>query len=423
MEGAELKPPWMSSSSSDESDSDGSNQGILIMLKDDGAFVQYGAAAADESQCRKGNSRPPRQEDPTLRGFQGTWNFDGEELILASDRPQAETDENGDKGQQQLLGHDTMFSGTVSIAQINENLADDSLPTELIEGSDGRRNVLGQNLAPTDDVFLSVRSGDIGIGKFMYSKNHPSFFEKPNAPIYQSQRIGTFQLRQIMGVLNAFNPGPTDDDTKVEPKFQPADFYGKKFLLTSEPIQMKRAKPKLTWSKRAGMYVKEADKDAEIIDQQPFDLRAMPIEFFRNNTFQAEGAGKILRGRFALEGSAKDKLWFAVSLFGAGRSAPGSVYSEGPGLTHEDERSYIGDIALWERGRVNEGKGIDGKEEEDAARAIFVEGAITVGQDMGTDTRAIPVARFTMREILDPNQISNLDKDHQHDENVDSIFE
>ena len=321
--------------------------------------------------------------------------------------------------------HDTMFSGEVTLAQINEAPADDSLPTELLDDTCTNQQDANDNkLVQKEDIFLSIRNGIIGIGNFMYPRGHPSFFEKPNAPIFQPQHIGTFELRQMMGVLNAFNTDQ-NEDTVVEAKFRPDDFYGKTFLLTSEPIQMKRAKPKLKWSKRAGGYVKEKDGGASIVDQQPFDLRAMPIEFFQNNTFQAIGPGKILRGRFGLEGTAGDKLWFAVSLFGAGRSAPGSVYSEGPGLTHEDERSYIGDIELWERGKANEGgDGVSVEENyRSPTRAIFVGGAITVGQDMGTDTRAIPVATFTMREVIDRRRTSTTEEDYRGEDNGDSVFE
>ena len=417
--------------------------GILLMLRDDGSFVQYGAVSDDDVERRQRQSRSKgvrrwkrhgqKKEDlPMLQVFQGTWNFDGKELILASDRPQLNNDENGDDNedhhqqqQEQLLQvHDTMFSGEVSVTQINEALSDDSLPTDLFGDEEKDSNV--NTLAPKADMFLSVLNGVIGVGKFMYPKDHPSFFEKPNAPIFRPQQIGAFELRQLMGALNAFNTEQSEEDAKVEPRFQPEDFYGKKFLLTSEPIQMKRAKPKLKWSKRAGGYVKEKDAGVSIVDQQPFDLRVMPIEFFKNNTFQAIGSGKILRGRFGLEGSAQDKLWFAVSLFGAGRSAPGSVFSEGPGLTHEDERSYFGDIELWERSKANnEGEDESGatcidEESKSLDRAIFVEGAITVGQDMGTDTRAIPVARFTMREVIGSERSSNVDEDYRDEE---SIFE
>lgn len=402
-----------------DNNDDGNESGeVLLMLRDDGSFVQYGAVSDSDVERRQRQSRSKgvrrwkrygqEEEDPIVQVFQGTWNFDGKELILASDRPHIEKEGGnggGDGPQNQnqnhlLQVHDTMFSGEVSVTQINEALADDSLPTDVFEEEERDSNTL----APKDDIFLSVQNGVIGVGKYMYPKDHPSFFEKPNAPIFQPQQIGTFELRQMMGVLNAFNTDQPEEDAKVEPKFLPDDFYEKIFLLTSEPIQMKRAKPKIKWSKQAGGYVKEKDAGASIVDQQPFDLRVMPIEFFKNNTFQAIGSGKILRGRFGLEGSAQDKLWFAVSLFGAGRSAPGSVFSEGPGLTHEDERSYIGDIELWERGKANEGEDESGatcndEEDKGLARVMFVEGAITVGQDMGTDTRAIPVARFTMREV------------------------
>ena len=187
---------------------------------------------------------------------------------------------------------------------------------------------------------------------------------------------------------------------------------------------MKRAKPKLKWSKHAGGYIKKKNVGASIVDQQPFDLRVMSIEFFKNNTFQAIGSEKILRGRFGLEGSAQDKLWFAVSLFGAGWSATGLVFREGPGLTHEDERSYNGDVEWWERGKDGEGQDearVAGEEDDQSStRTIFVEGAITVGQDLGTDTRAIPVARFTMREMDNPEQTSIVDEEYRDEE---SIFE
>ena len=95
-------------------------------------------------------------------------------------------------------------------------------------------------------------------------------------------------------------------------------------------------------------------------------------------------------------------------------------------MTHEDERSYFGDIELWERSKANnEGEDESGatcidEESKSLDRAIFVEGAITVGQDMGTDTRAIPVARFTMREDIGSERRSNVDEDYRDEE---SIFE
>ena len=212
-------------------------KGILLMLRDDGSFVQYGAVSDDDVERRQSQSRSKdvrrwkrygrKEKDlPVLQVFQGTWNFDGKELILASDRPQVEANENGGgdgpQNQNHLLQvHDTMLSGEVSVTQINEAPADDSLPTNLFGDEENDSNAL----APKDDMFLSVQNGVIGI---MYPKDHPSFFERPNAPIFQPQQIGTFELRQMMGVLNAFNTDQSGDDAKVLPKFQPDEIFADK---------------------------------------------------------------------------------------------------------------------------------------------------------------------------------------------------
>ena len=198
--------------------------GILLMLRDDGSFVQYGAVSDNDVERRQSQSRRKgvqrwrsrgqEEKDLTiLQVFQGTWNFDGRELILASDRPHIEKEvgNSGDdspRNQNNLQQvHDTMFSGEVSVTQINESLIDDSLPTDLFEDEENDSNTL----APKADMFLSVQNGVIGVGKFMYPRDHPSFFEKPNAPIFQPQQIGTFELRQLMGVLNAFNTEQSEE--------------------------------------------------------------------------------------------------------------------------------------------------------------------------------------------------------------------
>ena len=88
-------------------------------------------------------------------------------------------------------------------------------------------------------------------------------------------------------------------------------------------------------------------------------------------------------------------------------------------------------VRVRERGKANnEGEDESGttstcidEEDKSPARAIFVEGAITVGKDMGTDTRAIPVARFTMREVIGSERNSNIDEDYRDEDNVDTIFE
>jgi hypothetical protein len=126
----------------------------------------------------------------------------------------------------------------------------------------------------------------------------------------------------------------------------------------------------------------------------------MPIQFFSNNTFQALAMNKILRGRFRI--NRNGKLSFDVSLFGSGRSAPGSVLSEGLGLTHEDKRSYLGLI----------------QESDDR---IFVDGSVVFGSDLGSDattTRPEPAGMFLLTETKNDDSIV-LDGD----ESLDSVFE
>ena len=73
-------------------------------------------------------------------------------------------------------------------------------------------------------------------------------------------------------------------------------------------------------------------------------------------------------------------LSFRVSLFGAGRSAPGSVYSEGRGISKDDERAYKGEIL------ENQMK-------------LFVTGSVLYGTDLGSDARPEPVGTFNLVEV------------------------
>mmetsp|Transcript_57138 Transcript_57138/g.170305 ORF Transcript_57138/g.170305 Transcript_57138/m.170305 type:complete len:109 (-) Transcript_57138:280-606(-) len=103
-----------------------------------------------------------------------------------------------------------------------------------------------------------------------------------------------------------------------------------------------------------------------------------------------------------------------------------ALSSEGPGLSHEDRRSYLGDIELlstdWNGGSTGVaggGKDDTSVDDSDGRRTIFVQGAITVGLDMGTDTRAIPVAQFTMREVKSSSDPFDSDTDSE----LESSFE
>jgi hypothetical protein len=140
-------------------------------------------------------------------------------------------------------------------------------------------------------------------------------------------------------------------------------------------------------------------RDDRTLEQSAVDIRAMPIEFYINNTFQALGINKILRGRFGILAQSEQQpehpqLWFQVSLFGAGRSAPGSVYSEGLGLVHEDKRLYIGEIT-----------------ESTVHVHLFAAGIVTYGSDLGSDARPEPVGRFQLLQTSGAEFSNALDDD------------
>ncbi|KAL3902091.1 MAG: hypothetical protein SGARI_005972, partial [Bacillariaceae sp.] len=163
--------------------------------------------------------------------------------------------------------------------------------------------------------------------------------------------------------------------------------------MTIEPLKQSKA--------RAAQFI-----------NQPVDIRSLPISFFANNTFCATGTNKILRGRYQVQvrqDGDSFELSMAVSLFGAGRSAPGSVYSEGLGLTHEDERTYIGTIQQ----QVLEAD--DGND-----KRFYVQGTVFFGTDLGEDARPEPVATFYL--IEDTSRNGGRMVSRSEDEENDSPF-
>ena len=252
-----------------------------------------------------------------------------------------------------------------------------------------------QYFGPRFDVILdgklgkSTESGSLEItgtvkkGKFMYPFKHPTFFE--NIILVNETSLGSFVLEQQISSSSILPE--TKEEINRKRRFQPSDFYDRHFILTIEP---------LVGSKRA----KAAQQELNL----PIDIRSFPIHFYRNETFQAWSVNKILRGRFQIIND--NELAFDVSLFGAGRSSPGSVFSEGIGLVHEDKRSYIGSI-------------IEKKNEK-----IKVQGAVFFGTDLGTDARPEPCGKFFLTEDDDETLLPFDDiGDEKGDLFRDSIFE
>jgi len=219
---------------------------------------------------------------------------------------------------------------------------------------------------------LTIKNGIVETGKFMYSQEvHHKFWRDFDNVMAMSETTGTFSLRQTMSFYKYKLMVNTrlDEDEYVErketaTKFEPSLFFGKKFFMTIEPIESKA-------QARTG--------------DQAVDIRTMPIQFFANRTFEAIGINKILRGRYEI--TKDNALSFHVSRFGMGRSTPGSVYSEGVGLSHEDERTYVGSINHRQPQAQQEKCGLK------------VQGKVTFGADLGSDARPEPVGTFLMIEV------------------------
>ena len=69
------------------------------------------------------------------------------------------------------------------------------------------------------------------------------------------------------------------------------------------------------------------------------------------------------------------------------------INSEGMGLSHEDERSYSGQILVSEEEEEEDSDGGD--------QTLFVRGSVVFGTDLGTDARPEPVGSFSMMEVRD----------------------
>ena len=265
-----------------------------------------------------------------------------------------------------------------SFKQCNEGYNEGRWMSGTWEVSEGSKLFLAMNrqyFGPRFDVLLEgvVKADDrlkahgtICKGKFFYPRTHPSFFDQPLA---SREPLGPFTLEQSIATQTVVD---VVEDERADNEYQQSDFYNRSFIMTIEPVQPKGK-----------------DNDHESLDL-PADLRAMPIQFYQNNTFQALAMNKILRGRFRI--TKEDKLAFDVSLFGAGRSMPGSVFSEGIGLSHEDKRSYLGNV------QKSNGR-------------LYVEGSVTFGSDLGSDARPEPVGIFLLTETRDDQSQFSTDGD------------
>jgi hypothetical protein len=300
-------------------------------------------------------------------------------LILAADRP---------KQVDPSQVHDTLFVGKLDV-QVSRSISSDA-DSQALGGDDevpvDEQAALAADVPEDVDVHLSVPKGTIDIGKFMYPKKHNAFFDEPM--LFKRSNIGSFQMNQLLGNLNARLKKEREAPPKPEPLFQRLDFHNRSFYLTTAPHPVNPTFAELD------MHYDEA--------KATLDVRVMPITFHANNTFTANGVEKILRGRYDIAGENGDSLFFRVSLFGFGRSLSGSIYSEGRLLSQDDRRAYRGIIQSYEH--------------KNRTR-LFVDGEFYYGFGPETFRKSNSMGTFTLQEV-DLTDSAEEDEDDSIDKNV-----
>jgi hypothetical protein len=222
---------------------------ILLMLKENGEFEEY---ADDETKkdCIPEALRYHKAEDAVLDRYsafgrlKGNWELVDGKLILAPDRPTNDTPSHTE---------DAVLEGEV-VACSEEGLTEN--PALLSKHEDGSTKEKQSATKPSSsgasqafDTHLSVPKGRINVGRFMYPKRHPYFFD---TPMYNPISKGVFELKQVLGSLNTQQ---WKEEKQCEEKFKEASFYNKRFWLTSHPLKEHVPKGNRRWSIKYNRYV------------------------------------------------------------------------------------------------------------------------------------------------------------------------
>jgi hypothetical protein len=375
---------------------DDKEEEIVLRLNDDGTFDPYTTKANDEEQSITTSDTSPEASPAELYSLRGVlsrggvWEFRDSNLILAPDRPES-ADKLGAKV------HDTLLAGPLKV-QISESLPSDQKP--IVEPSSDKVDDSSSVTSKSDntenveiDVHLSIPSGHVSMGKFMYPRRHKAFFDDPM--LFPDSPIGSFAMKQILGNLNArLKRQEEDEANKKPPRFSRSNFYDRRFYLTATPHAV-----------NPSLAAQDKHYDA---DKVKYDVRVMPVTFHSNNTFTAIGTDRILRGRFGISGEEGERLWFQVNLFGFGRSAPGSIYSEGRLLSHDDRRGYLGEIQEYQGGPNNQ-------------TMYFVDGEFYYGTDLKRANKAHSWGTFSLQEISLDDGGEEDEEDEEGDEIDDDI--
>lgn len=354
---------------------------IVIRLNDDGSFDPY-TPKLDETEDA---STSHNLHAILSRG--GCWEYRDESLILAADRPQST---------ESTKVHDTLLTGKL-VVHVSECLSEIDQPfsseaTDSDHSADAttaETDETADNNTDSDvDVHLTIPQGQVSVGKFMYPKKHKAFFDEP--VLFKRSNIGSFSMNQLLGNLNARLKSERETPKAPPAKYHKKDFYNRTFYLTATPHPV---------------IQQYADQDVHYDETKAvLDIRVMPITFHSNNTFSAIGTEKILRGRFGISGEKGDRLWFQVSLFGFGRSAPGSIYSEGRLLSHDDRRGYVGPIQEYQKNNQT---------------TFFIQGLFYYGTDLRSAWAPNSMGKFTLQEIDESDATS--DEDDESDDEDEGL--
>jgi hypothetical protein len=434
---------------------------VLLMLNEDGSFKKYGNNDNDQGEDGAIGSERSKDVDTSWSFFQlqqlslfrflkGTWAYHDGQLLLAADRddtddpmqlyhtladgyvPPPLSSSAGIATTSTTTKQDTLLKGRL-VATYVPRLSDNPVLSSNSPNSNGNSTSSSGTVStknPAIDTHLSVPKGSINVGKFFYPKNHPSFFDQP---MFQPVKKGTFALRQILGSLNTRR----DEDVVVE-KFTRSDFYNKTFLLTSHPLGQRPPPGNKRWSIKYNTYVydppsKKAAAAAEEANARiAAGIRVLQITFHANNTFSTTaglGTSAILRGKFDVIGTEKDQLWMQVIRFGFGRSVSGSVYSEGPMLSHEDAKAYWGTIVDAESPTSqngasvpssNQGNVVTGESSSDSTTAAVKPMRLEVVGSVldGWGLEPSPVARFILRETTTLDDDTDTDEEDEDDDEL-----
>lgn len=217
---------------------------MLLMLKEDGSFQQYGDKAKQDEQIVVPDRLSFHMTDEylltnTFGKVEGKWDFVDGKLLLAANRPKNFPDKT-----------DTLLIGEV-VATSEASLAGNPIVMDANTTARTRPAERGEVASSTFDTHLSVPKGKVNIGRFTYPSNHPSFFEQP---MFKPKQKGKFELKQVLGSLNA---GSAREEKELVEKFRTKDFYDKRFLLTSHPLGTNKPSGKMRWSIKYNKYVGE----------------------------------------------------------------------------------------------------------------------------------------------------------------------